>query len=120
MVDDKAAYDEVFNLRSYVAHICGGLCSLPKHHHILCEPLNNLCTEGRAKISIFPFYRKKKEETLKFKCIEEDLPKIKGLVRDQSVTDAVWNPGLLVQYFFHYIWRGMGVESVSSFFFFSN
>lgn len=32
--------------------------------------------------------------------------------------DAVWNPGLLVQYFFHYIWRGMGVESVSSFFFF--
>lgn len=62
MGDDKAACDQVFSLCSYVAHICGGLCSLPKHHHILCEPLNNLCTEGRAKISIFPFYRKKKRE----------------------------------------------------------
>lgn len=29
--------------------------------------------------------------------------------------DPGWSPGLLVQHFFPYIWRGMGVESVSFF-----
>lgn len=29
------------------------------------------------------------------------------------VMDPGWNPGLLAQYFFHYIWGGVGVESES-------
>lgn len=40
---------------AHVAFICGVLCSLLKYHHILYEPLDNLCIEGMAKINIFYF-----------------------------------------------------------------
>lgn len=67
--DDKAAGDSVCHLCFCVVPICGGLCSLPKQHSILREPLNNLCVEGRAKTSIIPFYREKRIKVLKFNIL---------------------------------------------------
>lgn len=73
---------------TFAAFICEGLCSLPKYHHILYEPLDNLCIEVMAKINIFYFTGGIKKKILKFKCVDEDLSMIRDGTRMVS-----WSSG---------------------------
>lgn len=94
-----------------MVHISGRLCSLPKQHCILHDPLNNLVQEAGQKMILFYFTGGKKP--LRFKYIKENL-----LMMNDLVMDPGCNSGLSGTVFLPYGGGGWGKGIF--FFFFSN